>query len=177
MADPLLLTLIPTGTDVDAFLEGLHIAIRLEEEGILFYTLNANRMRNPRGRAAFHLLLRDERAHAGRLKTQLDALKQALAGTPDEPRGGVVPVRTLTLNPIFSRGRTLIDRDADEREVFRLAIAVEWDAFNFFRERSESATDPWSRVIFGDLALEEKQHYDTMVDAYETIIGRKRYSI
>ena len=170
MGDGRILCEIPRGTDLDAFLEALHVAIRLEEEGLLFYSLNAQRMRNPRGRAAFHIFLREERDHLLRLQSQLAAIHDALRGTPDEGRVGSLPVREVTLNPIFSRGRTLTDRDADEREVLRQGISIQWDTYNFFRERSEAATDPWCRLLYGDFALDERRQYEVLVEAYETIV-------
>ena len=143
----------------------------MEGEGIQFYTLNANRVRNPRGRAAFHVLLRDERVHLGKLQAQLAALQAALKGTPDEVTAERPGERELTPNPVFSRGRELASRDADDREVMRQAIAIEWEAYHFFRARGEAASDPWAKLIYDDLALDEKRHYETLVEAYEAMIG------
>ncbi len=165
---------LPTGTALDAFLEALHVAIRLEEEGLQFYTLNAHRVRNPRGRAAFNILITEERSHLGKLRTQLQTLLESLRGTPDAERGDRLPDRELTQNPIFSRGRALSERDADEREVLRQAIAIEWDAYNFFRERGAGAGDPWSKLIYDDLALDERRHYELLVEAYETLVRGRR---
>ena len=165
---------LPTGSGLDALLEALHVAVRLEEEGLQFYTLNAHRVRNPRGRAAFHILIRDEQRHLQKLRTQLDALLEGLRGTPDQERGERAPDREATSNPIFSRGRPLSDCDADERQVLREGIAIEWDAFNFYRERGEAARDPWSKLIYGDLALDERRHYETLVEAYETLLRSRR---
>jgi rubrerythrin len=164
---------IPRGSALDAFLEALHVAIRLEEEGIQFFTLNAHRVRNPRGRAAFHVLLRDQRILLGKLKAQLDGVQQALRGTPDEERAGGAPERELTPNPVFSRGRELAERDVDEREVVRQGIAIEWETYGFYLERGQTATDPWAKLIYDDLALEERRRYESLVGVYECLVGAR----
>src|SRR5262249_11679954 len=126
-----------------------------------------------RGRAALHILQRQARECLEQLRAQLAALQAAARGTPDEGRFEPGPARETTVNPVLSRGRALLDRDADEKEVIREGLAVGWEAHTFYLERSEAAPDPASRAVYAGLAREEKGRHARWVAAYETMIGRR----
>ena len=40
--------------------------------------------------------------------------------------------------------------------------------------RSRLASDPWSKLVYDDLALDEKQHYESLVEVYETMLHGRR---
>ena len=170
-----LLAEVEKGGDLGSLLAAIHVVLRLGEEGLQFFTLSAGRMRNPRGRAIFHILARDERAQLAVLRERIESLRARLGDTAAGVALGLVPERQGTENPIFSHGRELTDRNAAEIEVLKLAVAVKWDAHEFLLGRAASARDAGAQLVYLELAGDELLRYEHLVQAYEAVLGLMRW--
>ncbi len=142
------------------------IALRMEMEGITFYTDLANKTFHPLGKAMFKSFVEDEKLHAKRLRLLLSSrnepvhLKEKNTGNPRE--------RLLS---IFQKmGEELkkeVHANMNDIEAVKLAIGIEENGIKFYEEAAGKSVDKRDKEVYHFLAGEEKTHYSILKNTLE----------
>lgn len=152
----------------EKYLEALKLSVDMEKKGQKFYEEVAAKTKNELGKKVFLLLAKDEFGH-------IDAIrkfnKQLLheSELPDveklisrEHRKGD--------EEIFKRPpEELKDKagvDANDLKAYNVAMKMEKDGYDFYKECLEGATDDKVKKMFQFLIEEESMHYQLLQDTY-----------
>ena len=166
-----------SGPPVDADLvfarDALRIALETERRGVHFYTTASEISARRPTKETFHRMLRDEESHLNRLTEAWNHLVER------EPRVLDAPVFLHfdfeALKTIFPSREQISRRlrpEMTEEEAFRLAMAMEKEAAEFFIEYADRFSDTHGRDIFLQFAAEEEEHYKTIRSALEDHLAR-----
>lgn len=168
----------PAGRVYDADLvfarDALRIAMETERRGVRFYQTASEIVAHDSTRQTFLLMLKDEEKHLRNLQQEWDRLIRENRAILDAPV--FLHFDFESLRKIFpSReeiGRRL-RRDMSELEALELAMSMEKDAWDFFRNYADKFTDTRGRDIFLQFAEEERDHYETIRATWEQVQQRQ----
>lgn len=138
----------------------LDYAIKLEQDGLAFYTKAAADTTNPLGKKMFEGLAADERRHE-RLLRQV-AEDMAIAISDDLPKQRIVTL-FATLGEEL---RSQLDAEATDTQVIEKALEMERRAEAYFREQAAKATCDTHKALYERLAVEESQHVDILQNTH-----------
>jgi len=148
-------------------LNALQVALDNEMKEHRFYLKNAERTKNPVGKAMFQQIAGEELEHYERLK-QLHENWQKEKKWPETVPLKVkdTPVKTLVKEaaknaPAKAKG------DAEDLKAVRTAIEFEANGTKYYTKLRDEATDQKEKVFFNLLANIEREHYASLKDTEE----------
>jgi rubrerythrin len=148
-------------------LNALQVALDNEMKEHRFYLKNAERTKNPVGKAMFQQIAGEELEHYERLK-QLHENWQKEKKWPETVPLKVkdTPVKTLVKEaaknaPAKAKG------DAEDLKAVRTAIEFEANGTKYYTKLRDEATDQKEKAFFNLLANIEREHYASLKDTEE----------
>lgn len=148
-------------------INALEVALANETREREFYLKNAERTKDPVGKAMFQRIAQDEVEHYERLK-ELHAQWKLQNKWPE-----TVPstVNKTNVREILVDALKKLDAppawDADDREAVRIAAEFEEKGVIFYKELAEASLDDREKDFFGLLSSIEYEHYLSLRDAEE----------
>lgn len=162
-------------------LEGLREAMRAERHGHTFYKTAAMNTEDPRGKEVFEQLAREELEHFEFLASHFKSLAENGRLAPEAKLTGHAEVDPGS--PIFSDQLKERIKDAHfEMSAIAIAVQLELNAINRYRELAAKAEMPEVKRFFEELANWESSHYKAFLhqqqllqDDYWTASGFARF--
>jgi rubrerythrin len=143
----------------EPFLNALKVALTNEMRERDFYLKNAERTKNPLGRAMFQQIADEELEHFQKLK-ELHEKWQAEGKWPEtvpvEVRGSLVKD---ILEDALEKIEQVVQTDEDELRAIRKAMDFEAKGVSYYTRLRDEATDPRVKGFFDLLAAVEHEHY------------------
>jgi rubrerythrin len=141
--------------------KALSMAMKMEKDGMAFYQEASEKTQNPLGKMMFLSFVEDERRHS----TMIEALAKGLNIDKELKEAGPAErVRT-----IFEEAKNDMDArmgsNPSDVEALKLAVEMEDNGYQFYKEQAESATDPGEKALWEKLAHEESQHHEILENA------------
>lgn len=141
-------------------MNAIEIAKKMETDAIRFYTEAAKKTGYPAGRKMFETVAADEKRH---LQIVCDLLKGIDVHAED-----VHPLQNI--KTVFEDMRDemmqKVEATSDELEAFKIAMQMEKEGIEFYRNMMSEAQKEKERVLFGKLIKEEEQHYVIFENTY-----------
>lgn len=150
--------------------DALKIAMETEKRGVRFYKTAAKMVDRPVTKQAFLEMLEDEEKHYTDLKKEWDRLVRNHKEVLDAPV--FLHFDFDALKKIFPSREEIsekLETDLSEEEALNLALAMEQEAFAFFRKYAEKFSDTEGRDIFIKFAEEEREHCETIQEALDSL--------
>lgn len=151
-------------------LNTLEVALKNEMREHEFYKLNAERTRNPLGKAMFSQIAAEELEHYERLK-QLHVQWAKEEKWPD-----TIPLKvndTLVgnvLKDLLQKAKEAPAADADDLKAVRTAIDFEGNAATYYALLRNDVTDPLEKAFFELMANIEHEHYVSLKEVEEYFV-------
>ncbi|MHB8908859.1 MAG: ferritin-like domain-containing protein [Syntrophales bacterium] len=152
-------------------LNALEIALNNEMNEHRFYKNNAERTKNPVGRAMFTQIAGEELEHYERLKqlSQVWKEKRKWPETlPLEVKG--TAVRAAFLTAAKTGGKPEAGGNQDELQAIRTAIDFEAKGAAFYAKLRDQSADPKEKAFFGLMADIEHEHFASLKDTEEFFV-------
>ncbi|MFA5182473.1 MAG: ferritin family protein [Syntrophales bacterium] len=148
-------------------LNALDVALNNEMREHEFYVKNAERTKNPVGKAMFRQIAADELEHYERLK-QLHENWAKDKKWPD-----TVPLKVKetivkdVLKDVIKKAANAPAGDADDLKALEEAIDFEGQGATYYARLRDNVTDPKEKAFFELLANIEHEHYVSLKDTEE----------
>ncbi len=156
---------------MDERLDALNVALANEMTEHKFYLQNAERTKNPVGKAMFEQIAKEELEHHERLR-QIHANWEKNKAWP-----ATVPLKVNNtaikevLASVLKKDATETGGgDADDLAAVRKAIDFEEKGAAFYRRLRDQLTNPQEKAFFGLLASIEHEHYLSLKDTEEYLV-------
>lgn len=143
-------------------------AIKLENDGIRFYTDASNKDIHPLGKAMFKSFIEEEKRHIEKLNGLF---------SKDADSGGRPPVAQKLedalgrLERLFKKmykdGDVIVDPNADDLKAVRTAIDFEKDGNKIYIDAANAANNQAEKEVFALLANEEKAHLTVLENMHK----------
>jgi len=147
--------------DLQQMIDGLKQAMQAERTGHSFYAMAAMNTADPTGKAVFEQLAREEMDHFTFLASHYRSLVER--GVPSDAKLATTPALHDD-SPIFSPALRERIRDAHfEMSALAIAVQLELNAINHYKEQALRATIPAVRKLFEELATWETSHYEAFL--------------
>jgi len=148
-------------------LNALQVALNNEMKEHEFYLKNAERTKNPVGKAMFLQIGGEELEHYERLK-QLHANWEKDKKWPETVPLKVkdTAIKSVLKNAAQKAPKT-IKGDADDLKAIRIAIEFEGKGAEYYAKLREQVSDPQEKAFFNLLANIEHEHYVSLKDTEE----------
>jgi len=148
-------------------LNALEVALANEMREHEFYLKNAQRTRNPAGKAMFQQIAAEELEHYQRLK-QLNESWSKKQKWPETVPLKVKETNVSTiLKDMVKKASKMPKGDADDLKAIGTAIDFEANGAIFYAKLRDDCTDPREKAFFNLLADIEHEHYVSLKDAEE----------
>lgn len=151
-------------------LNALEVALKNEMVEREFYLKNAERTKNPLGKAMFKQIGDEELEHYERLKQLHEKW------TKQEKWPETVPLKVkdtdikAVLNGLGKKPGGTGGGDADDLAAIRKALDFEAKGVKFYANLRDSVTDPREKQFFDLLSKIEQEHYLSLKDSEEYFI-------
>ncbi|MGA3207844.1 MAG: ferritin family protein [Syntrophales bacterium] len=148
-------------------LNALQVALNNEMKEHAFYLKNAQRTKNPVGKAMFEQIGAEELEHYERLK-QLHANWEKDKKWPE-----TVPLKVKNtaiksvLKDAAQKAPKTAKGDADDLKAIRVAIEFEGKGTEYYANLREQVSDPKEKAFFNLLANIEHEHYVSLKETEE----------
>lgn len=148
----------------------VEIALKLENDGVKFYTDASNKTIHPLGKAVFKSFIEEEKKHIEKLKGMfgdVEAVSKSIKTKQGDP---LERLRGL-FQKMYAGEDIIVNPSADDLEAVRTAIDFEKDGNKLYNEAA-AATTSAEKDIFVFLANEEDAHLTVlknMLDQLEKI--------
>jgi rubrerythrin len=147
-------------------LEAVEVAITMEEEGIRFYTLAAERVADPAMKELFSFLRQKEHDHVayfrgvyGDLAAQEGDRDAELWLLDKELSEYFRATVESAVFPTRGAAEQAIAGLHDVRDILRLGLRVEKDSIHFYRELLAHAPWPGAKELLEKVIAEERRHF------------------
>ena len=141
-------------------MNAIEVAIKMEKDAIKFYTEAAARIQNPVGKKMFLSITEDEKRH-------LQMLSQIFKEV-DIKIDEVSPMKNM--QTIFESMKDImmkrIEANKDELEAFKIAMQMEKEGIEFYKNAETGARKDKEKALFERLIQEEQQHYEIFSNTY-----------
>jgi rubrerythrin len=155
-------------------LEAIETAVRIEEEGLLFYTEAAKQVDDPKGKQMFQTLAKDEQAHLELFKSAREALftrgawlspEEVAEISPDKPAHPAIfpPVGHIETGEVKVPEHHLA--------VLRRGIEAENASITFYSQQMARADDPDGKAMYAYLVSQEEAHRKILKGEYDYLTG------
>ncbi len=140
--------------------EAIETAIKMETDAIAFYGEAANRTTHPFGKEMFKGFVKDETRH-------LRMLNEIFRGMDIHfefvrPKDTIRTVFSDQKDAMMQRVKAL----ENELEAIKIAMHMEKDGFDYYREAAAKAADPKEKELFERMAVEENDHFSILNETY-----------
>ena len=154
--------------------DALKIALETERKGVDFYLTASRTVIHPSTRSTFLKMLGDERSHLRELEEEWEELIKKDETVLEAPVFLHFDYNELRrIFPSRDEVRQRLKENLSEKEALNLAMGMEMEAFNFFREYAERFNDSRGKEIFLKFAAEEQEHYSLIKEEYDRLIERE----
>lgn len=153
-------------------LNALEIALNNEMNEHRFYKNNAERTKNPVGRAMFTQIAGEELEHYERLKQ----LSEIWRENKKWPETLPLKVKDTAVKAVFlsatkaASGKPEAGGNQDELQAIRTAIEFEAKGTAFYAKLRDQSTDPKEKAFFGLMADIEHEHFASLKDTEEFFV-------
>ncbi len=141
-------------------MNSIEIAMRMESDAVRFYTEAADKTSNPVGKKMFLTIAEDEKRH-------LDIITRIIKGL-DINVSDVSPMQNI--KTIFETMKdNMMTRAAatnDEMEAFKIAMQMEREGIEFYKNLLPSLKIEKEKTLFEKLIAEEQQHYKIFANTH-----------
>jgi rubrerythrin len=145
----------------------LQVALNNEMKEHEFYLKNAERTKNPVGKAMFLQIGGEELEHYERLKQLHDNWEKDKKWPATVPlKVKDTPVKNVLKNAAQKAPKT-VKGDADDLKAIRIAIEFEGKGAEYYAKLREEASDPQEKAFFNLLANIEHEHYVSLKETEE----------
>ncbi|MBN1381569.1 MAG: ferritin family protein [Deltaproteobacteria bacterium] len=148
-------------------LNALEIALGNEMKEKTFYLTNAERTKNPLGKAMFQQIASEEDEHYRRLQE----LHEKWSKQQKWPASLPLKVKDTAvkdiLNGMIKKATTMPKGDDDDLQAIRTAIQFEARGAEFYARLRDNSTDPKEKAFFNLLADIEHEHFVSLKDTEE----------
>jgi len=148
-------------------LNALEVALNNETREREFYLKNAERTKNPVGKAMFERIAEDELEHYNRLKE----LHGKWAAKDKWPESVPLKVNNTVVKDILVNVIKKVEKtakgDADDIAAIKTAVDFEEKGVKFYSELRDASSNPREKEFFDLLAMIEHEHYLSLKDAEE----------
>ena len=153
--------------DAKERLNALEVALQNEMQERVFYLRNAQRTKNPLGKAMFQHIGDEELEHYERLK----ALHERWESQGTWPETVPLEVKDTLVKSIFldmlNKTEKIPEGESDDLEAIRKAIDFEASGAKHYAKLRDQITDPHEKNFFDLLAKIEHAHYLSLKDTEE----------
>ncbi len=138
----------------------VEIAVNMEKDAIDFYTEAAGKVSSPAGKKMFDMIVQDEKKHLEIVEAILKGLKiETKASNPGEETKTVfMDMKDAVMDEL--------EATSDELEAFKVAMKMEKEGIDFYKNLLKDATDDKVKTLFEKLIDEETKHYDIFENTY-----------
>jgi rubrerythrin len=134
-------------------------AIKMETDAMKFYKEAASKTSHPFGRKMFESLIKDEARH-------LRLLQDILKGLDIDPHVQCLgDVRTV-FSDLKEQMMERISATSDEKEAIKIALEMEKEGYNYYKDVAKKAEEPKEKKLFEVLTKEEERHYQILSNTY-----------
>jgi rubrerythrin len=150
-------------------LNALELALNNEKREREFYLKNAERTKNPLGKAMFQQIADEELEHYERLK-ELHAKWEKNEAWPE-----TVPLKVThtvvkdVLKDMMEKADKMPEGDNDDLAALETAIDFEAEGATFYARLRDKVTDPKEKEFFNLLADMEHEHFVSLKDTQELL--------
>lgn len=148
-------------------LNALEVALNNEVREREFYHENAQRTRNPVGKAMFKQIGDDELEHYKRLKKLHDAWTKEKKWPEKVPLKVKDTVVRDILKDAVKKAAKMPKGDDDDLKAVRTAIAFEAKGEKHYAKLRDEVTDPREKAFFDLLSKMEREHFLSLKDVEE----------
>lgn len=145
-------------------LRAIETAIRIEEEGIKFYTEAAEKVEDRAAQKMFRNLARDEQNHL----LLFQSIRQSL-----QEKGGWPPLESIKLGEIphyiFPKPeeKEKVEIPRHHQEILRKGMDIERTSIKFYSEQLEKSVTEEARTVYRFLVEQEKGHLSLLQAEYD----------
>ncbi len=150
--------------------EALQKARKLEMDGIEFYTRAGRECSAASGTRMFESFAADERRHLKIVSDVAEGLGVDVSGQPT-PRESI---RTI-FSEAAEKMDDYVESTADERDAVRVALGMETESYELYKDAAARASDQTTRKLMERLALEENQHYEMLNNTLEYMEANEKW--
>jgi sulfur-carrier protein adenylyltransferase/sulfurtransferase len=161
-------------TEVAGVRDILMLGIKLEKGSWDFYTAAKDKVASPQVEETFRMLANAEDGHMQRLYQRaitllgeetlasLKELKQELKA--EHMEGG------MEISPALTK---VEEKFVDEMEALEIALEMEYMAYDFYKRASALVENPDAKTLLHELALEERNHANTLLERVSEITRQR----
>ncbi|MEW5979126.1 MAG: transcriptional repressor [Acidobacteriota bacterium] len=151
--------------------DALKIALETERSGVSFYLSAAEAATHPSSRSTFLRIAEEEKKHLRELEHEWEELIKKNKNILKAPM--FLHFDYDALKKIFPAREDLkkkLQSDLDEKQALALAMGMEKESYNFFKEYAEKFNDDTKgKEIFLKFADEEQDHYRSIESEYHKL--------
>ena len=154
----------------ESLLDSMLFAFGLEKGSHTFYTKAAEKVDDLKSKEFFYAMAEVERGHMGNIRLLYCGVENEACPISIEEFTESVP------GPYVEGGKllehALRDLDVaflDEADAMKVALKQEGEAYGFYVKASKRMEDPHAKVLFDELAAEEKKHLDEITRRLKNI--------
>ncbi|HVN80422.1 MAG TPA: transcriptional repressor [Terriglobia bacterium] len=152
--------------------DALRIAMETEKSGVNFYLHLGESLTRASGKSTFSKILEEEKKHLRELEKEWEQLISKHPNLTNAPVFLHFDYDALKrIFPAREDLKTRIENDIDEESALRLAMEMEKESYNFFKAYAESFNDTKGKAIFRKFAEEELEHYRSIEQEHQKLMG------
>ena len=149
-------------------INGILEAIQAENSGYYFYSMAAQNTSDPQGKKVLNILAEEEQQHQEFLKKQYRSLLEK--GETDSEAKLSSRLVLQGESPIFSSElKNRVKNAGLEMSILSIAVQLEHNAMNYYKNMAEKAKDPKVKNFFLELSEWEAGHYQALLTQQEAL--------
>jgi len=148
-------------------LSALQVALNNEKKEHDFYLKNAERTKNPVGKAMFQQIAGEELEHYERLKQISENWEKQKKWPETVPLKVKETVVKKVLKEAAQKAPKTAKGDADDLKAIRVAIEFEAKGAEYYANLRDKVSDPKEKAFFNLLADIEHEHYVSLKETEE----------
>ncbi len=141
-------------------MNAIEIAIKMETDAINFYREAAEKTQHPVGKKMFLSIIEDEKRHLELLSQIFKEINISIEEV--SPMQNIKTIFKSMKDAMMKR----IEATADELEAFKIAMQMEKEGIEFYKNAHNQAKTEKEKLLFERLVKEEQQHYDIFANTY-----------
>jgi rubrerythrin len=156
----------------ESLLDSMLFAFGLEKGSQTFYLKAAEKVDDPKVKEFFNAMAELERGHMANVRLLYCGMENEACPITLEEFVESVP------GPYVEGGKVLENalRDLDvafldETDAVKIAIKQEGEAYGFYIKAAKRMEDAHAKVLFENLAVEEKKHLEELTKKYKSLTG------
>jgi rubrerythrin len=157
-------------TDRSQALTALSQALKLEQEGLAFYTQAAARTADAKGREMFLSLADDERQHADMIQRQLHAIEgDGLYVLLPDLNVPAIDFGAKLFPPERQAMETKIGAQAGDLQALFVALENEIKSYDLYIKAAQETANAAGKQMYQWLASAERTHFNILMSNYEAM--------